>query len=334
MNEKELKQIEQKYFGDTNLSLEDYRNFFNQGLDLIKTGLHPKKLLLKILDDYLKRLDSIPATDLSIENIENLDPATKEKAHELILFGTQAALIKEKSDAYSELERETRNYQNLLSVVTHEFKNSLTSIYGYNRIIKKRAEEGDIENMVKYNAHIDRLARNLFGLVETLLGLAQIEQNELVIRKKLFDIVNDAINPVIDELDLKLKQASMSVKVITRVDHNSYYGDERFFQLIFRNLIQNATQYGYPDTAIEIEIKKKNSEIIITVLNQGSGVEKKNLDYMFKKFSRFHDAKAKVNVGIGLYAVKNIITLHGGQIEADSEPSKWMKFTIHLPIEK
>jgi len=333
MSVEELKELEEEKLGNISVGLSEYKNLYTKGLQLIKSEAMPKELLLNILDDYQERLDKIPAIDLSVTNLEQLDEHTKENVRSLILFGTQAALIKDNASARKKLQEANQNYRDLLSVVTHEFKNSLTSIYGYNRIVKKRIEEGSTDSILDINKQMDRLTRNLFGLVETLFSMSLLEQGKLEIDPKIFDIIEDSLKPVLAELELRLEQKTMSVKIDAEEFKNIYYGDERFFQLIFRNLIQNAIQYGYADTEIEINLKTLENNLQITVFNKGSGLPKKNLKKVFEKFSRFHTSKEKVNVGIGLFTVKRIIELHKGSIEAESEPSKWMKFIIRLPLE-
>ncbi|HHJ51926.1 MAG TPA: HAMP domain-containing histidine kinase [Caldithrix abyssi] len=333
MTEQELKEIEIKYLGDVNVGLRQYRRLYEKGLDLIKKEPHPKKLLLSILDDYQKRLESMPAVDLSVTNLDTLDEDTREKVKSLILFGTQAVLVKENSDIQKNLREVNQNYRDLLSVISHEFKNSLTSIYGYNRIIRKRIENGKTENVAELSDNIDRLTRNLFGLVETLLSMALIEEGKLQVDRKIFDLIEDALNPVLQELSGRLEQKGMEVEVKTPEEKNIYYGDEKLFQLVFRNLIQNAIQYGKPNTKIEFKITRLTDALQISIFNQGSGLAKRNLNHIFEKFSRFHDTNDRTNVGIGLFAVRNIIEMHKGTIQADSETGQWMRFTIKLPMD-
>lgn len=333
MTEDDLKALELKQLGNIELSLEDYKDLYIKGLKLLETEALPKELLIHILDDYQARLDKMPAVDLSVTTLDQLDDATKEQVRSLILFGTQAALIKENAAARNEVEKANQNYRDLLSVITHEFKNALTSIYGYNRIIKKRLEENSTEDVLDINKHVDRLTKGLFGLVETLFSMSLVEQGKLEIERKIFDIYEEGLRPILNELELRLEQKSIRIKIDMDETKNIYYGDERFFQLVFRNLIQNAIQYGYPHTEIEIGIKNVGGEMIITILNRGSGLAENKLNKVFEKFSRFHNSGEGVNVGIGLFTVKNIIELHQGQIQAESEPDKWMKFTIRLPLD-
>lgn len=332
MNDSELNETELQYLGKIKVNLGGYRHLFNKGLDLIKSEPEPKKLLLKILDEYQERLDEIPAIDLSITKLDSLDKETREKIKSLILFGTQAVLIKDNAEIQENLRVANANYRDLLSVVTHEFKNSLTSIYGYNRIIRKRFQDGKFDNIEEINSNIDRLTKNLFGLVETLFSMSLIEQGILKIDRKIFDIVEDSIKPVVTELEIRLQKRSMKVKVESKDLKNIYLGDERLFQLVFRNLILNAIQYGHDNTEIRIDIERHENHLQIDVYNEGSGLEASKLDRVFEKFSRFHDSGDKTNIGIGLYAVKNIIELHEGVITAESEYQKWMRFIIKLPI--
>ena len=232
MTEEELKELEEEKLGNISIGLSEYKNLYTKGLQLIKSEAMPKELLLNILDDYQQRLDKIPAIDLSLTNLEQLDERTRENVRSLILFGTQAALIKDNATARKKLQEANQNYRDLLSVVTHEFKNSLTSIYGYNRIVKKRIEEGSTDSILEINKQVDRLTRNLFGLVETLFSMSLLEQGKLEIDPKIFDIIEDSLKPVLAELELRLEQKTMSVKIDAQESKNIYYGDERFFQFL------------------------------------------------------------------------------------------------------
>ena len=72
--------------------------------------------------------------------------------------------------------------------------------------------------------------------------------------------------------------------------------------------------------------------MLIDVFNHGNGLEKKYLNRIFKKFTRFGEKNSKTNVGIGLYTVAHIVELHKGTITAESDPGKWMRFVINLPV--
>ncbi len=332
MNETDLKDLDYKYLGDTKVKLGHYERLYEKGLELIKNEPNPKNLLLMVLDEYMQRLEEIPAFNSNTFHDENIDEKTRENLKSLILFGTQASLIKENSRIQAELRQAKRDYQDLLSIVTHEIKNSLTSIYGYNRIIRKRVKENRHDQIDEVARHVDRLSRQLFNMVDTLLNMAQIDQERLQISKNELAVIENVITPVVTELEMFLSEKGMAVEVISKEDDVEINGDMHLLQIVIRNLLMNAVQYGTPKTDIEIHVEKVRDRLLIDVFNHGNGLEKKYLNRIFKKFTRFGEKNSKTNVGIGLYTVAHIVELHKGTITAESDPGKWMRFVINLPV--
>lgn len=317
-------------FDKVNIGTKNYQELYERGLKLIKTEPEPKKLMMDILDEYLERLEDLPPIDFNTSKLDQMDVETKEKVKSLVLFGTQAALIRENAKIQAELRQANDNYRDLLSVVTSEFDKSISSISGYVQIIRKRLEENKYESIGEISHYIDRLSKNMYGIVDTLRCMSLIDQDKLTIEPRMFDLVHDALNPVIAEMDVRLQKKGMHVKLNSHEIKHLYQGDERYFKLVFRNLIHNAIQYGNPSSEINFEIEHKDKHIKMTVYNEGAGLNANKVDKIFNKYSRFHDKNDKTNVGIGLYAVKNIIEAHGGTIKAESEFSRWMRITIIL----
>lgn len=332
MNTKELKEIDSKYLGDTRVNQDHYEELFEKSLDLIKTESYPKDLLIKILDEYMTRFSELPNFETNTLNNGNFDDETKEKLKALIMFGTQAALIKENATIQDRLKTVNRNYRDLLSVVTHEFKNSLTSIYGYNRIISKRIAEGRMDKLDEITGQVDRLSKKLFSLVETLLNMSLIEQNKLKLESRKYGLIKEVVQPIIDELFVQLNEKGMAIEIISKEDEVKLVGDPTLLQIVLRNLALNAIQYGYENTDIEVRIEKIIDRVLIEVFNKGNGLEKKYINRIFDKFSRFHTKYKKTNIGIGLFTVKHIVELHEGSINAESKPGEWMRFLINLPL--
>jgi K+-sensing histidine kinase KdpD len=317
-------------FENVNLGSKNYQELYERGLKLIKSEPEPKKLMINILDEYLERLEDLPPINLEVSNLNQLDSETKEKVKSLVLFGTQAALIRENAKIQAQLRQANENYRDLLSVVTTEFDKSISSISGYVQIIKKRLEENKYESIGEISHYIDRLSKNMYGLIDTLRCMSLIEQEKFTLEPRRFDLIHDALNPVIAEMDMRLQKNGMHVKLNSNEIKHLYNGDERYFKLVFRNLIQNAIQYGNAKSVINFEIERKDKHIKIVVYNEGSGLNPNKVDKIFDKYSRFHDKNDKTNVGIGLYTAKNIIEAHGGTMRAESEFSKWMRITIIL----
>ncbi len=332
MNTKELKDFDHKYLDETNVQLGHYKDIYEKGLELIQNEPHPKELLLKVLDEYTNRFEDLPNFDSQMLSSNGFDDDTKEKLKSLVLFGTQAALIKENSRIQQNLRNVNQNYRDLLSVITHEFKNSLTSIYGYNRIVEKRVSEGRVEDLTEITGNVDRLSKKLFNLIETLLNMSLIEQKKLTAEKREYKLINEVIQPLVTELELQLHEKGMVIEIISKEDEVILDGDPGLLHIALRNLAVNAIQYGYEKTDIEIRLEKVRNRVLIEVYNKGQGLEKKYLNRIFEKFSRFHTKYKQTNVGVGLFTVKHIIEVHDGSIVAESKQGDWMRFLINLPI--
>ncbi len=313
------------------MDVREYQNLYDKGLELIEKEPQSKELLTSILDDYLQRLDNLPPTDISLHKLEDYDDEVKEKIKSLILFGTQAVLIRQNSLMQKKLTETNQKYRDLLSVVTHEFKNSLTSIYGYNRIVRKRIEQNRTDGLLPLTENIDRLTKNLFAMVDTLLNMFLIEDGKLNMDRQLFDIVEDAIKPIIEEVKIQLEHRKQTVKINAPEEKNIFYGDLHLIQVVCRNLLLNAVQYGKEDSEIEISIFKKDKELEINFLNYGNEVPIDQLPKIFNKFSRFTKKRGHSNVGLGLYTVKSIVEMHGGSIRVEAKDREWIKFIINLP---
>lgn len=161
-------------------------------------------------------------------------------------------MLNENAQMQKQLQTLNQKYKDLLSIVTHEFKNALTSIYGYNRIIKKRIEHQKYDNLIPMIENIDRLTKNLFSMVETLLNMSLIEEGKLTLNKQIFDFIEDVLTPLKQEFEDVLSERDQKI-IVKNKEKIIFFGDSHLFQIVFRNLILNAIQYGERKTNIEIE---------------------------------------------------------------------------------
>ena len=99
------------------------------------------------------------------------------------------------------------------------------------------------------------------------------------------------------------------------------------------NLLDNAIEYSDAESKIEVEATQTDSEIIVSVHDQGQGIEKQHLERLFERFYRVDKARSRQlgGTGLGLAIVKHIAQAHGGLVSVDSVPGKGSTFSIHLP---
>jgi signal transduction histidine kinase len=309
-----------------------YKDLFEQGLELIRKERLPKALMLEILDQYSHRLEELEGVDLSVDKLEKHDAITKEKIKSLVLFGIQAVLIKENAQLISELKRSNENYEELISLITHEFKNILTSIYGYNKILKRQLEKQGVHETDDLIITIEKLTYKLFNMIDSLLKMSLSEKDQLMPEKTLINLKEDIILPVEKEMLPQLKKKKMQLKFKLKPKNISLLADLDFLKVVFRNLIDNASKYGQKESTITIEAKSAKNLLHVMITNFGAGVPEEIQNDLFQKFKHANVASIKSGTGIGLFNVKKIIDKHGGKINFESEKNKQTKFCFQIPV--
>jgi two-component system phosphate regulon sensor histidine kinase PhoR len=99
------------------------------------------------------------------------------------------------------------------------------------------------------------------------------------------------------------------------------------------NLLDNAIKYSEKDSDIRVEAKQSNGEIVLSVLDEGCGIEKSHISRLFERFYRVDKARNRKlgGTGLGLAIVKHITQAHGGRVTVESTPGKGSVFNLHLP---
>ena len=111
------------------------------------------------------------------------------------------------------------------------------------------------------------------------------------------------------------------------------YGDPEKLARVFNNILKNAVAYSYPGTPVEVWAKSIGEQAVISFCNKGKTIPQQKLDSLFEKFFRLDDARTTNTggAGLGLSIAKEIITLHGGTITAESE-NELTAFRVSLPL--
>ncbi len=346
-----------KKYTDPEMRIEELFRNYNVSTELIKRTPNLHEFLDRVLLEYIKRLDEIPGKDLAHPTDEAFSEFDREKLRSLIMFSSQAVLLKENSEIFKALEEKNdqlirtteelrksneelktlnSQYLNMLGFVSHELRSPLISILGFAELL----DEGLLGNLNdeqrKSVQIIIRSSKNLIDMIRNYLDLSKIEQGEMKMEKRPLEFVTTILNPTLEEMNEQFSQKRMNVWVDSAEDEFWLFADEKLLKIVLVNILSNAVKYGEDDGQIHIELSRFGDEFEVKITNTGRGVENTEVGKVFEKFAQLDSIDTKVGKGsgLGLYNAKFIIEKHGGKIWAESEFEKWFRVIFRLPLMK
>ncbi len=217
----------------------------------------------------------------------------------------------------------------LVMYLAHDIKTPLTSVIGYLSLLEE-APDMPTEQKAKY-VHItlekayrlEQMINEFFEITRYNLQQIQIENQKIDLYFMLVQIT-DELTPILSE--------NGNTTTIRADENLTIYGDPGYLARVFNNILKNAAAYSYPNTDILISAEQLKSETIITFQNEGQTIPREKLNSIFEKFFRMDEARTSNTggAGLGLAIAKEILTLHGGAISAQSE-NHVVQFTVTLP---
>jgi len=216
--------------------------------------------------------------------------------------------------------------------VSHELKTPITAIKGFVETLRDGAAKDPLDRerfLEIIDKHVDRLE----AIVENLLYLSRIEQGagegemELV-ESRIAEILRTAAQVC----NVRATAKKIEIKISCPEPITAAVSSPLLEQAVI-NLLDNAIKYSEKGKVVRVEAMKKNEETIVSVHDQGCGIEKKHLPRLFERFYRVDKARSRHlgGTGLGLAIVKHIVQAHGGRLTVASTPGKGSVFSIHLP---
>jgi signal transduction histidine kinase/HAMP domain-containing protein len=205
-----------------------------------------------------------------------------------------------------------RMKSSLISTVSHELRTPLASIKGYATTLLAEDVEWDRESQREFLEIISGESDRLSKLVDSLLDMSRIEAGNLVVSKEpcnLLEVITKASQRIHPDPRERLQiQIADEVKNIT--------ADRQRFEVIMRNLIENAVKYSPEDTPISIHANLAGNTVLIRVEDQGHGITGEHSQRVFESFYRIADGLTRPvpGAGLGLAIAQGFVRAHGGNI--------------------
>lgn len=273
---------------------------------------------------------------LSKKILEPLDKITKaeqeisvEKLDKRINYTGNEIELKMLSDSFDKmierLEISFKKQNQFISDVSHELKTPISVISGYTNLLD-RWGKNDEETCNKSIQAIKNETKNMNILVSKLLYIAKADTGEVKLNKSKIN-VKELINEIVEETHL----IEPDKKIYSSCNETCYIkADMHNIKELIRIFIDNSIKYTSQNGEIDIFSEIKNSEIYISVKDNGIGIEKEEQECIFDRFYRVDKSRNKETggVGLGLAIAKTIAEMNNAKITLKSEPGKGSTFTL------
>jgi two-component system phosphate regulon sensor histidine kinase PhoR len=215
-----------------------------------------------------------------------------------------------------------------LGVLSHELRTPITTIYGGTELLERGLEEPRrSEVMSDIRAESERLAR----LIEDLLVMTRVERGGVEIGDE--PVLLQRLLPGLAS-SLASRWPGLEIDVELAEDLPAVGGDVTYLEQVVRNLLTNAVRYGDAiNSGIAITARQAESEVLVSVLDSGPGIDGNEAEKLFDLFYRSPSAKGVPGgAGIGLFVCRHLVEAMGGRIWARARPEGGAEFGFALPV--
>ncbi len=216
-----------------------------------------------------------------------------------------------------------------ISSVSHELRTPLTAIKGWSETLQAAPEDHAL--VAQGLGVIGKEATRLTGLVEELLDFSRMESGRITLRTERVDVLAELEEAVFLYRD-RASRAGIRLEYCPCDSLPPITGDADRIKQVLVNILDNAVKYSRADDRVRIEAAGMPEGVQIVISDTGIGIEPQKLEKVRQKF--YQTDPANPGSGIGLALADEIVRLHGGELEIDSEPQVGTSVAVWLPYEK
>lgn len=230
-------------------------------------------------------------------------------------------------------EQKLNQYKNdFINNLTHELKTPLATISLANANINKLAGYSKTEGLNEYTRIIEEENKKLNNHIEKVFELSLLEKEKQIFTTETIDLTL-FLEKFAEQTSVVLQSKNATLKLLLNASETRIKADSFHLTNMMNNLLDNSVKYSRETPVIEISTKNSGKNLLLSIKDNGIGINKEHQKYIFDKFFRvtnknLHDTKG---FGIGLSYVKQVVELLGGSIAIASEENSGTEFIITLP---
>jgi len=245
--------------------------------------------------------------------------------------------VLEKEEAYSIIKKQHKKLQEadksknlFLANISHELRTPLNAIIGFSQALDGRIFGELNEKQSEYIKDIQISALHLLGMINEILDISKLEAHALKFTPANVN-AHQAINEVITILEPLYKNKNIDVQFISEYN-GEIFADYQKFQQILYNLLSNAIKFTNNNGKIIIKSRVSKNNYLLSISDNGIGIDKKYHNKIFKKFVHLNNVyiKNQNSTGLGLAITKELVKLHKGKITLTSELNYGTTFSMEF----
>lgn len=228
--------------------------------------------------------------------------------------------LKENEAVRNNMEQMRRDF---FANVSHELRTPITVMRGYSEMLVDGVVTKE-EKKVQYYERMLSECKSMERLVGDLLILSKMQNPDFCIEMEPVNLIQ-IFHDIIRGIHVVAVKKNISISFLHESDRVMMMGDYDRLRQMFMIILDNAIKFSMEDSVIKIEVQVHNN-ITVTITDQGVGIAKEELPFIFEKFYKSKLRQNAQGSGLGLVIAKQIALKHNGKIEVESELGKGSTF--------
>lgn len=237
------------------------------------------------------------------------------------------------SSDITELEEKIQSRDKFFSVIAHDLRSPFTAILGYSEYMASYYENLTREEIHDFSNNMYKASKSVFKLLEDLLKWTRIQSGKISLDKEVF-LLLPLLNKIADMFETSAESKKIRLVYNPPEEKILINADKEMISSVFRNLISNGIKFTEAHGFIKIDVKVETGFVIVSVIDNGIGIDKITLSKLFKVGERVtrYGTNDEEGSGLGLILSKEFIQKNGGDIWVESKVGEGSTFYVKLPL--
>jgi signal transduction histidine kinase len=289
----------------------------------------PEEFMLRRIHVLETQLEEQSAALRRVEQdkrrIEEACEQMREANQHLVLAAVTAQHLQEDAEAANRRQNE------FLAMLAHELRNPLSPISMAASLLERSG--GNPPQLARLSKVIGRQVEHMAKLLDDLLDAARISSGKIVLARRPLALAEVLLH-ALETAQPSIEGRGQDLQVEWPDDAITVDGDPVRLAQVFSNLLGNASKYTPDGGRLRLSVRAEPEAAVVSVEDDGNGIAPEVIPYLFDLFTQGPRslARSEGGLGVGLNVVRNLVTMHGGTVEASSAgPGRGSRFTVRLP---